>query len=254
MQQKLLRKAGLLSILLTLVGTMLTSCINEPDPTIPPPMTSKVRFVNAISDAGKMDVWVDSLKVATDVSYKDITPYLTLHAGDRYIRLTHAGDDTSQAVYRGIFTIRSLTMNTMAFLGYLAGTSGCYATQERLVYADETAALVDSADVKLINLNVQIKTAKLEETLKTAQQKDSTVMRIDLSKYKDAAGNQWWLSSYVRMPIGDHKFTVIDENSAKVKEFDYTFTTKQRYTFIVVGTTGAADVLLLKDDVTVYSH
>jgi hypothetical protein len=247
MQQKLLRKAGLLSILLTIVGSMLTSCINEPDPTTPPPMTSMVRFVNAIPDGGKMDVWVDGTVVSAGLSYKDVTPYLTIHAGDRFIRLTNAGEDTSKAIFRGEFTIRSLTMITSVFRGWLTPPSNVqfWITQERFVYSDETVNLVDSADVKLINASIEAPTAKLVEGTKTL---------IDQTKYKDANSNQWWLSSYVRIKTGSHDFTVVDGNSVTLTPFTFDLVAKHRYTFVVMGTNATPDVLRLTDDVTQYPH
>jgi hypothetical protein len=57
------------------------------------------------------------------------------------------------------------------------------------------------------------------------------------------------------MPIGDRHFSVwVNKGAQVIQPFDYTLETKQRYTFIVIGTNAASDILLLKDDVTVYSH
>ena len=56
MQQKLLRKAGLLGMVLLLSGVVLTGCIDEPNPPVLDRITSEVRFVHASPDAPAVDI------------------------------------------------------------------------------------------------------------------------------------------------------------------------------------------------------
>jgi len=152
MQQKLLRKAGLLGIVLLTAGVALTGCIDEPNPPVLGQITSDVRFVHAVPNAGAMDIYADADKIASNVGYKGYSQYLSVNSGNRFLRLVPAGQDTSNAVFRQLVSVRSLTQITMAFYN-AAEDVQLMSTQERFTYADETSMLQDSCDVKVLNLN-----------------------------------------------------------------------------------------------------
>ena len=89
--QRKLHAAGLLITVFTIAGVMLAGCVDEQDPTVIEKVTSTVRFVHAVSDAPAVDIWVDNAKVATNVSFKQASVYLTINAGERMIDVTPAG-------------------------------------------------------------------------------------------------------------------------------------------------------------------
>lgn len=233
MQQKLYRKAGLLCMLVTAVGLVIVGCINEPNPTGPQRMTTLVRFVNALPDGNGVDIWADSARIATNLAYKDFTKYLVVPAGNRFMRVTYTGQDTGQAVFRLLVTYRSQTKCTSVFQGY-AATKTVFntVTQERFTYADETSKLVDSADVKLMNMNVGNSNAFLME---------------GTTQLSPGIPNSY-LSSYIRLKTGDHTFRVVDERAAVViSPFSFPLEGHHRYTFIVVGFS-PYEILTLTDE------
>jgi hypothetical protein len=236
MQQKLLRKAGLLSILLTAVGFLVAGCVDEPNPTVVPPMTTLVRFVHATpDDNGSMDIWLDSKVYASAIAFKGNTPYITVPSGDHFVRIVPSGQDTAKAVFRQATSFRSLYKMTAVFAGSAAASDIILlTTQERLSYADETTKLVDSADIKLININV----GGLPVSL--AQGASRTEMFAELTSPN--------LSIYHRFKTGSYDFYLLNAAKADLKNFQMDLVPHYRYTFVVVGTGTDVDVLRLQDE------
>ncbi len=235
MQQKLLRKAGLLGVVATALGFFIAGCVDEPTPPVAPPVTSSVRFVHAVFGAPAVDIWVDSLKVFSNVSYSQNTPYKTdIKSGNRFIRLVPAGSDTASAVFRQLVSIRSFTKMTVVFVGD-AADMGLLLTQERFTYSNETKKLADTAQVKLINTNLAGSAVKL---VKDAVTGPTVIGAVDPFK----------LSSYTNVLGGAYKFFVVTSADEEVKEVNITLTGKTRYTFILVGDLASPEVLTLEDD------
>jgi len=242
MQQKLLRKAGLLVIVLLASGAMFNGCIDEPNPPVLDRIISEVRFVHAVSDAPAVDIWVDDEKVLSGVSYKDNSDYLTINSGNRFLRVVPAGADTSQSVFRRLVSVRSLTKITMAFFQNVDDIE-LMSTQERFTYADETTPLADSSEaaLKVINLNFD---------------------GIDYGIAKSVEGNNFeslvdpvpagWLSAYEVIPAQSATCFISREGGTVItaSQFDYDFQAGFRYSFIIVGTgeQEELDVLRLTDD------
>lgn len=152
MQHTLIRQAGLLALVVVSTGLILTSCVDEPDPTVADEVFSEVRFVHAVPAAQPVDIWIDDQKFLPNLAYKAAGSYQLVPSGDRFIRVVPAGLDSSNAIFRRKVSVRSYTKMTVAFYGSGADPL-MLLTQERFTYADETSVLKDSADVKLINLN-----------------------------------------------------------------------------------------------------
>lgn len=152
MQHTLIRQAGLLALVFVATGFMLTSCVDEPDPVVADRIVSEVRFVHAVPQAQPVDIWIDNEVFLPNLAYKAVDTYHQVPSGNRFLRVVPAGMDSSNAIYRRSVSMRSLIKMTIAFYG-TGGDPQMLITQERFTYADETSMLVDSADVKLINLN-----------------------------------------------------------------------------------------------------
>lgn len=242
MQQKLLRKAGLLVIVLLASGAMFNGCIDEPNPPVLDRIVSEVRFVHAVSDAPAVDIWVDDEKVLSGVGYKDHSDYLTINSGNRFLRAVPAGADTSQSVFRRLVSVRSLMKITMAFFQNVDDIE-LMSTQERFTYADETTSLVDSSEaaLKVINLNFD---------------------GIDYGIAKSVEGNNYeslvapvpagFLSAYETIPAQSATCFISRGGGTVItaSQFGHDFQAGYRYSFIIVGTgeQEQLDVLTLTDD------
>lgn len=237
MRQKLLQKAGLLSLVLLASGVFLTGCIEEPNPPVLDRVTSEVRFVHAVPDAPAVDIYVDAEKVVSNAGFKAASAYLKVNSGNRFLRVVPAGADTSAAVFRRLVSVRSLTKMTMAFFNSVADPQ-LLITQERFTYADETSMLVDSCDVKLINL------AGTGEAL-------ALVKKIDDQNYEAHTDliNAGSLSAYFKMIASGGDFAVARQGGARAVEFNFQLQKPgYRYSFIVVGNSGGLEVLTLQDE------
>lgn len=237
MHQKLLRKAGLLAVIASALGVMLAGCVDEPNPPVVDKVESSVRFVHAVGDAPAVDVWADGVKIASGLSFKGSSAYVPVRSGNRFIRLLPAGStDTTQAVFRQLITFRSYSKITSVFYGLVSSSSvSLLSTQERFTYADETKNLVDTADVKLINVNVS------EETIKIADGAAGGPTVVGpVAKYT--------LSSYKKVKAGAYTFFLVTDAGTEMKSFSFTLAAKNRYSFIAVGDLAAPEILLLKDD------
>ena len=233
MRQKLLQKAGLLGLVMLTTGVFLSGCIDEPNPPVLGRVTSEVRFVHAVPDAPAVDIWVDGDKVLSGVPYKAASEYLVVNSGNRFLRLVPAGGDTSSAVFRRMVSVRSLTKMTMAFANSAADPA-LLITQERFTYADETSKLVDSCDVKLINLSGTGEALALENT------NDEVLI---------PAVNAGSLSAYTRLMAGSTDFYVVRGNGSRAVEFSFNLQKPgYRYSFVVVGNAGGLEVLTLQDE------
>lgn len=242
MQQKLLRKAGLLVIVLLASGAMFNGCIDEPNPPVLDRIVSEVRFVHAVSDAPAVDIWVDDEKVLSGVNYKDNSDYLTINSGNRFLRVVPAGADTAQSVFRRLVSVRSLMKITMAFFQNVDDIE-LLSTQERFTYADETTSLADSSEaaLKVINLNfdgIRYGIAKSVE----GNNYESLVAPVPAGL----------LSAYEIIPAQSATCFISRENGTVItpSQFDHDFQAGYRYSFIIVGTgeQEELDVLRLTDD------
>jgi hypothetical protein len=79
------------------VGTAACGDDDDDNGTNPPEQTAQVRAVHASPDAPAVDIYVEgsSTPIATNVSYGDATPYVTVPAGSYNIQLRPAGADSS---------------------------------------------------------------------------------------------------------------------------------------------------------------
>lgn len=235
MQQKLLRKAGLLFVAVTALGWTLSGCIDEPNPPVRDEVTSSVRFVHAVSDAPAIDIWSDGVKVAENVGYKGYTSYLSINSGNRFIRITPAGSDTSQALFRQLTSFRSVTQMTIVFFGLGSNGVNMLLTQERFTYSDETDLMADSADVKLINLNEGL------EAVKAVADSISGPTLL-------AAVNAYALSPYRKIIASNYNFVfVTSPAAAEITRKTMTLSAQARYSFILFGTAAEPQLLTLTD-------
>lgn len=237
MRQKLLQKAGLLSLVLLVSGAFLTGCIEEPNPPVLDRVTSEVRFVHAVPGAPAVDIYVDAEKVVSNAGYKAASEYLKVNAGNRFLRVVPAGGDTTAAIFRRLVNVRSLTKITMAFYGSDADPQ-LLSTQERFTYADETSKLVDSCDIKLINLAGTGEPLYLERKIddQTSEALSPTV-------------NSGSLSAYQRVLATGGDFAATRSNNSRAVEFSFTLQKPgYRYSFIVIGNSGGLEVLTLRDE------
>ena len=235
MQQKLLRKAGLLGVVATALGFFIAGCVDEPNPPVYGNVPCTVRYVHAVKDVGAVDVWIDDVKAFSSMSYMQNSPYKAdIKAGNRFIRLVPTGGDTSAAVYRRLVSFRSFMKMTAVFFDY-SGSPEMLLTQERFTYSNETNKLGDTAQVKLINVNTSENQMKLVSESLTGPTLIGAVDAYSLSPYTKVLG-------------GAYKMYVLNASDEEVKEINLTLTGMTRYSFIVVGTTDEPNVLTLEDD------
>ncbi len=239
--QRKLHTAGLLIAVFALASVVLTGCVDEPNPPVIEKVTASVRFVHAVSDAPAVDIWVDGARVATNVSFKQASSYLTINAGERIIDVTPTGQDTTNSVYRQRTSIRSFMKMTLVFYG-LAGNANINAmlTQERFTYSDETKKLVDSADVKVINVNAGEVPAVLVDGTNDGVSGPQLI----------AATNAGSLSAYKKVKAGTYKF-YLTSSGIEVTNKQFEIKTGHRYSFILVGSAATpenSEVLTLQDD------
>ncbi|MBN1448904.1 MAG: DUF4397 domain-containing protein [Bacteroidetes bacterium] len=244
MQQKLLRKAGLLVIVLLTSGVVFNGCIDEPNPPVLDRIVSEVRFVHAVSNAPAVDIWVDNDKVVSGASYKQASEYLTINSGNRMLRVVPAGADTSVSAnhFRQLVTVRSLMKITMVFHQNWNDVQ-LLTTQERFTYADETSALLDSseADLKVINVNFDGVAYGIAKSIEGGNYQ-SLVSPVPAP----------WLSAYTRIPAQSASCFISRAGGTVIlpSEFTHEFKAGHRYSFVIVGTGEAEEleVLPLEDD------
>jgi hypothetical protein len=180
---------------------------------------------------------VDNEKLVSNAGYKAFSGYLKVNSGNRFLRVVPAGADTSSAVFRRLVSVRSLTKMTMAFYNSVADVA-LLITQERFTYADETSLLVDSCDVKVINLAGTGEALALQKKID-----DQTAEELI------PAVNAGSLSSYNRLMAGSMDFYMARSNDSRAAEFNFELKKPgYRYSFIVIGNSGGLEVLTLQDE------
>ncbi|MCB2205465.1 DUF4397 domain-containing protein [bacterium] len=240
MQQKLLRKAGLLGMVLLLSGIVLTGCIDEPNPPVLGRITSEVRFVHAIPGTAAVDIWVDDEPAVTNVGYKGASDYLTVNSGNRFFRVVPAGQDSSAAIFRSQVNVRSLMKITALFHNTDQDVQ-LLTTQERFTYADETSKLIDdSCEVKLINLSL---TSAKYGLAKRIGENDFEVVISPI--------DGGLLTPYLRMPAMSGDYFIARDGGGVVLDSEMagaSFENPHRYTVVVVGADGALELVKLLDE------
>lgn len=228
MQQKLLQKAGLLSLMIVAVGYFLNGCIDEPNPPVVEKLTSKIRFIHADYTLGAIDIWIDWQKVASNVDYKSFIDYRDVQSGNRWLKITDAA--TGDTLLTEKTSIRSLTQMTIFFYPGQTGTA-YYIAQEKFTYAnEETTISPDSSKVKVINLtNVPVTFVRDDWTGPTV---------ID----EVAAGT---LTPYRNFITGSFSMFVVSKGS-QVASTPVTPSAKKRYTYFLMG--GGTPYLLVLSD------
>ena len=80
--------------------------------------SGRLRVVHASPDAPAVDVYVDGDAVLTGVSFGTVSDYLTAPAGERAVRITAAGDESTVA-FDGMVTVQADTSYTAIAFGNL---------------------------------------------------------------------------------------------------------------------------------------
>ncbi len=80
--------------------------------------SGRLRVVHASPDAPAVDVYVDGEAVLTGVSFGAVSDYLTAPAGERSVRITAAGDESTVA-FDGMVTVQADTSYTAVAFGNL---------------------------------------------------------------------------------------------------------------------------------------
>ncbi len=200
------------------------------------PIFSEVRFVHAISGSGPVDLWVDGKIFVPSLGEHSASKYYNIRSGNRFLRVVPAGKDSSAAIFRRLVSIRSLTKMTTAYYGSSTDPD-LLITQERFTYSDVTSSLVDSAEVKLINLNTSGNSYSL-----TRGPVGSTNEIIPSKNYTN-------LSAYIRIDVAGAGPFHIETAQTIVKTLS-TFTLQSpgyRYTLIVTGDE-APHIMILQDE------
>jgi len=234
MQQKLLRKAGLLTLLIAMLGFALGGCIDEPDPQVVDKVFGSVRIIHGVSDVPAVDIYIDDVKIAANVSYQTVIPYFDVKAGNRSILVVTAGNAVD-TLFHQLTSIRTFTQMTIVFYGLKSSEIKMLLTQERFTYADETAKMADSADVKLINLNERSEAIVIRDG-----SVGGTVLMGPIDAFK--------ISAYKRFVEGKRKWVIATSPQAsEIATIEPDVMRLNRYSYVLIGTGSEPHLLTLTD-------
>jgi len=111
--------------------------------TTPDPGTAKVRVAHLSPDTELVDVWVDGARILQNVSFKQISPYLDLAAGDYRVQVVAAGT-TEPAVIDATVTVE-------AGMAYTVAATGFFDEIQPSVFVDDLEITGDKAELRFIH-------------------------------------------------------------------------------------------------------
>lgn len=177
----------------------------------------RVRVVHASPDAPAVDVYVDGEAALTDVPFGAISDYLSVPAGDRTVRITAAGDESTVA-FEGTVTVQADTAATAVAFGNLTEDAFQVA-----VLADEPPSL-DSGDAAV----------SLFHASPDAPPVDVTVESTGDPVFGDLAYGE--RSEYATVPAGSYTLSVRPASGGEsVATFDVTLDGGTAYSAFAVG-------------------
>ncbi|MFC4777204.1 DUF4397 domain-containing protein [Paenibacillus sp. GCM10023252] len=125
-----------------------------PNPNNMPPSTyASVRLLHASPDAPAVDVYANGTLIASNIKYKDSTPYLMIPAGSYSIEIKPAGSQTA---------VLTKTVSFKEGTAYTAAAAGKLANLTLNAYVDDVTPVQGQAKIRFIHLapgapNVDIK-------------------------------------------------------------------------------------------------
>lgn len=259
MQQKLLRNVVFLGILLVTSGIVLTGCIDEPTIPAPPAMETYVRFINAIPGGPAIDVWIDGTQIATGKASKQATSYLKIGSGDHQMKILQSGSSTE--LFNAKVSLLSLTQQSFVIYDDAVNPK-VLQTIERYTYSDEGKALADSnrAAVKFIHVIKGMGAVQLRVDALTGPAILSGPLGTTHKPSKDGFGygapSQYTMPPVYSLTAGTYNFYPATVAGLEVllppnfpnNSFQQKVDKGVRYTFVFMGTSVDADVLVLTDD------
>ncbi len=142
--------------------------------------SGRLRAVHASPDAPAVDVYVDGEAMLTDVSFGTISDYQTAPAGERAVRITAAGDE-STVVFDSTVTVQADTSYTVVAFGNLTADEFAVGVLEDAppsVGSDEAAVGLfhASPDAPPVTVTVASSGDALFENLGYGEQTDYTTV------------------------------------------------------------------------------
>ncbi len=259
MQQKLLRNVVFLGILLAASGIVLTGCIDEPTIPAPPNMETYVRFINAIPGGPAIDISIDGTLIATGKAAKQATSYLKIGSGDHQMVILQSG--TTTQLYSSKITLVSLTQQSFVVYDDAAAPK-VLQTIERYTYSDEGKALADSnrAAVKFIHVikgtgAVQLHVDALNGPAILTGPLDNNSLPTS-NGFAYGTPSQYTMPPIYSLTAGTYNFYPATVAGLEIllppnfpnNSFQQKVDKGVRYTFVFMGTSVDADVLVLTDD------
>ncbi|WP_327052071.1 DUF4397 domain-containing protein [Halomicrococcus gelatinilyticus] len=184
---------------------------------------TNVRVAHMSPDAPAVDVLVDDETAVENLSFGNVTDYLTLAPGEANVTITAAGDP-STVVFSDEITFEAGTNYTVAATGEV--TEAAETTFEPVVFEDDfTVPGPDEASVRLAHVSpdapaVDVTIAETNETL------------FDNVTFQEA-------TEYVNVPAGDYTLEVRpateDDDGEVVAEFDVSLEGGTVYTAFAAG-------------------
>lgn len=133
-----------LTAVLLLAGAALVGCGDETNP-VTPAQQARIMSVHASPDAPAVDLLVDNVVVANSLTYPNNTPYLTVNAGTRNVKVNLAGTST---------TVLNVDFPATAGTNLSVFATGPVATIGTLAVVDDlTAPVVGKAHIRFVHLS-----------------------------------------------------------------------------------------------------
>lgn len=114
--------AALLAVLLPLTGGLAAAQTGEP--------TARLRFLHAVSGAGSVDVYLDGARVVPALAEGEVTPHLTVSAGEHQVALRPADSDPTSAA------LVDVSVSLAADLAFTVVAQGSADAIEAALYED----------------------------------------------------------------------------------------------------------------------
>ncbi|MBM4179077.1 MAG: DUF4397 domain-containing protein [Ignavibacteria bacterium] len=203
-------------------------CVLHEDATAPPAGRTRIRVINATTDASRLSLSIDEMDVLKEnqLSVCSISNVIDIEGGDHNIRLLHTGSEQYAVAYRDV-DLRSGTTYTLLLTGSLAFDdkqpfrARLYADDEEAEKGVDLLIPPDVGKYQIVNAVAGLKSfeAKLDGV---ARPETAT---IEFSK----------TSGYVDLEIGTHTTGIFINSTPLIQETRTTTTLRSRKTLFVTG-------------------
>jgi hypothetical protein len=156
------------------------------DDPVTPPGTAQVRVVHGAADVPNADLFIDSKRIAADLTFREFSPYMIVISGDQPVEARVA--NTNSRLFAGNHIFANGTQYTLVISGR------ANALEPWLLPDDNTAPATGAIRVRLVHAAVSAQSLDMFVTAPGADLAAS-VPRLANAPYKS-------VSTYVELPAG----------------------------------------------------